>query len=183
MILLTGADPAGLNLNSARLQLKKRADLLAKIREYFTSAQVLEVTTPLLCRYASSDPQINSFCVENPESLSVGCGQDMAGSQPLYLQTSPESGMKQLLSMNSGSIFQLGKAFRRDQPGRLNLLPALHHTSSETASNRSLVHSIKSSIRPAKESLAPKAAGWSRSIVGSDKYRQALSGRCYPCSL
>lgn len=120
MILLTGADPAGLNLKSARLQLKKRAALLAKIREYFATAQVLEVTTPLLCRYASSDPQINSFCVENPESLSVGCAQEMVSSQPLYLQTSPESGMKQLLSMNSGSIFQLGKAFRRDEPGRLH---------------------------------------------------------------
>jgi lysyl-tRNA synthetase class 2 len=87
--------------------LRARADLNAKIRGYFAEQNVLEVETPLLAAAATLDPNI--------EPLQTRCG---AVKHPLYLQTSPEYAMKRLLAAGSGSIYQLGKAFRDDACAR-----------------------------------------------------------------
>jgi len=87
--------------------LRARAELNAKIRAYFASQNVLEVETPLLAAAATLDPNI--------EPLQTVCS---AVNHPLYLQTSPEYAMKRLLAAGSGSIYQLGKAFRDDACAR-----------------------------------------------------------------
>lgn len=87
-------------------KLKARARLLAQIREFFNSRDVLEVETPVLAKATVSDLHIDSWQTAN------GWGSD---SQPLYLQTSPEYAMKRLLAADSGAIYQLGKAFRFEE--------------------------------------------------------------------
>jgi len=89
--------------------LRLRAQLLAAIRQFFTQRQVMEVETPALAHYASTEVHLDSFST----SLS---GSD----QSLYLQTSPEYHMKRLLASGSGPIYQLGHAFRREESGRLH---------------------------------------------------------------
>ena len=93
--------------------LKARAELLAEIRAFFHKRGVLEVETPLLCSTTSLHPHIKPIeaCYTNPQ---------YPEKKKYYLQTSPEFEMKRLLSAGSGPIYQLNKAFRDDESGRLH---------------------------------------------------------------
>jgi len=84
-----------------------RAKVLAAIRAFFAARDVQEVDTPLLASTSITDPYLNP--------LWLTCQQKI-----LYLQTSPEYAMKRLLSGGSGSIYQLCKAFRDDEHGKLH---------------------------------------------------------------
>jgi len=85
--------------------LQQRAELLSRIRAFFSDRHVLEVETPALSRAANTDPLILSV----PASL--------AGHE-YYLHTSPEFAMKRLLAAGSGDIFQICKVFRAGESGR-----------------------------------------------------------------
>lgn len=88
--------------------LKLRANLLNKIRQFFFERDVLEVETPLLCHSTATDPGLASF----------ETNMDFSGEiKPLYLQTSPEFPMKRLLAAGYGSIYQICKAFRKGEVG------------------------------------------------------------------
>ncbi|HEV7165050.1 MAG TPA: EF-P lysine aminoacylase EpmA [Gammaproteobacteria bacterium] len=88
--------------------LKLRAELLVKLRQFFAARGVLEVDTPALSRAGTTDRYIHSFRVE-----------DGRGG-PLYLHTSPEFPMKRLLASGSGDIWQLCKVFRSGEAGRMH---------------------------------------------------------------
>lgn len=80
--------------------LRQRAEILAGIREFFASRQVLEVETPLLGQCSVTAPYLQSLVAEG-----------------MYLQTSPEYAMKRLLAAGSGPIYQICKAFRQAESG------------------------------------------------------------------
>ena len=89
---------------SASLEnLQQRARLIKQIRDFFEARNVMEVETPLLCHTSVTDPHLHSMQAES-----------------CYLQTSPEYAMKRLLAAGSGPIFQISKAFRKDEAGRLH---------------------------------------------------------------
>lgn len=85
--------------------LSLRAHIYHQIRSFFADKQVLEVDTPLLAASTVSDPNLDSFAINNTGA---------AG----YLQTSPEYFMKRLLAAGVGDIYSLSKAFRPDESGR-----------------------------------------------------------------
>lgn len=94
--------------------LRARAELLALIRGFFFERGVMEVETPLLCHAGGTDPNLHPFVTRFHAPGQAGEGI------PLYLQTSPEFAMKRLLAAGSGSIYQICKAFRNEEAGRLH---------------------------------------------------------------
>lgn len=88
-------------------KLKQRARLLEDIRQFFKERNIFEVETPLLSQATVTDPHIHSITAT-------------VNQQHCYLQTSPEYAMKRLLAAGSGSIYQICKAFRQDEHGRLH---------------------------------------------------------------
>jgi lysyl-tRNA synthetase class 2 len=86
--------------------------LLARVREFFSRHDVLEVETPLLSSAGTTAPNLDSFMTQ---SLAPG---DRSAAR--YLHTSPEFAMKRLLAAGSGSIYQICKVFRAGEAGRLH---------------------------------------------------------------
>jgi lysyl-tRNA synthetase class 2 len=100
--------------SASQTLLRLRADILSRIRLFFTKRQVLEVETPVLSQATVTDKHLHSFhteyCLANPHQKKI-----------LYLQTSPEFAMKRLLAADSGPIYQLCKAFRNQgESGRMH---------------------------------------------------------------
>lgn len=82
--------------------LRDRGAMLARARSFFEDRGVLEVDVPALGRYPSTDLHIELFATQ-------------AGSGVVrYLHSSPEYGMKRLLSHGSGDCYQLSHVFRDD---------------------------------------------------------------------
>ena len=86
--------------------LQDRALMFKKVRRFFEQRKVLEVDTPLLSRGAPIDAHIDLFEV------------DLEKGKKGYLSSSPEYGMKRLLSHNIGPIYQLCHVFRKEEEGK-----------------------------------------------------------------
>lgn len=84
--------------------LKDRGQMLAKVRAFFAERNVCEVDCPILSASASVDTNIDLI-----HSSSQG--------KTYYLHSSPEYGMKRLLSEGIGDIYQLSHVFRDGEHG------------------------------------------------------------------
>jgi lysyl-tRNA synthetase class 2 len=89
---------------ASRETLMERALMLKNIRAFFDARGVIEVETPLLSHYATTDPHLDSL-------------QSRFRDQGCYLNTSPEYAMKRLLASWEKPIYQICKAFRDDELG------------------------------------------------------------------
>lgn len=85
--------------------LRRRAEIVSTIRDYFAKHFVLEVDVPVMASAAATDPHL--------DSISVQCGNEQK-----FLQTSPEFFMKRLLAECNEAVYYLGKAFRNAESGR-----------------------------------------------------------------
>jgi lysyl-tRNA synthetase class 2 len=94
---------SGTRLNNLRV----RHQLKRAVQRYFDSAGLLEVETPAIVPCPGLDVHLDAIEV-------LG----MRG--PRWLHTSPEYQMKRLLTTSVPGIFQLGKAFRRGERGKLH---------------------------------------------------------------
>jgi elongation factor P--(R)-beta-lysine ligase len=85
--------------------LRDRAHMLAESRAFFKNRNVLEVDCPILGRGAAIDDNIDLMSVL------------FEGQTRLFLHSSPEYGMKRLLTQGSGDIYQLSHVFRDGERG------------------------------------------------------------------
>ncbi|MCK6263193.1 elongation factor P--(R)-beta-lysine ligase [Vibrio sp. ZSDE26] len=92
-------------------QLRKRASIVATIRQFFTNRDVLEVDTPAMSHATVTDIHLHTF-------KTTFVGPDYAHGRQLYFMTSPEFHMKRLLAAGSGCIYQICKSFRNEENGR-----------------------------------------------------------------
>jgi len=103
-------------LPSATLELlRQRAALLRRIRAFFDTRGFLEVETPLLSHDTVVDRHLDPFTTRHePDPTRPGEGAT------LYLQTSPEFGMKRLLAAGAGPMYQITRSFRNGERGPLH---------------------------------------------------------------
>lgn len=99
--------------SATRDVLVQRANILKRIRRFFEQRNVLEVETPSLSSATVTDVHLHCFDTEFNNPL-------CAGTQKLYLQTSPEFAMKRMLCSGSGAIYQICKAFRNEEAGSMH---------------------------------------------------------------
>jgi lysyl-tRNA synthetase class 2 len=95
--------------------LRLRANLLSRLRAFFDGRGFLEVETPLLSHDTVVDRHLDPLAVtvfDDPRAPSAG--------RTMWLQTSPEFGMKRLLAAGAPAIYQVAKAFRGGERGRLH---------------------------------------------------------------
>jgi len=95
--------------------LRRRAELLRKLRVFFEARDFLEVTTPLLSRDTVVDRHLDPFTVVRYDDP-----QQPHNGPTWYLQTSPEFHMKRLLVAGAAAIFQVTQAFRAAECGPLH---------------------------------------------------------------
>jgi len=87
--------------------LRRRAELLRRLRAFLDGRGVLEVDPPLLSVGAGTDPGLEPFAVPLPGGVR-------------HLVTSPEFHLKRLLAAGSGPVYALTHAFRVGERGRLH---------------------------------------------------------------
>ncbi len=85
--------------------LRQRASIVRLIREFFNQRGYLEVETPIMGQYGTTDVYLSNI-------------KALFRDNAYCLQTSPEYHMKRLLAAGSGPIFQLARVFRDDELGR-----------------------------------------------------------------
>jgi len=96
--------------------LRLRAGLLQRVRAFFDERGFLEVETPLLSADVVVDRHLDPLSVILPDDVRVP-----ERGRRLWLQTSPEFGMKRLLAAGGPpAIYQVTRAFRADEIGRLH---------------------------------------------------------------
>lgn len=103
---------------TARWQhLRRRAELLAQLRAFFAARNYVEVETPLLSADSVVDRHLDPFItVYAPDPRQPDAGKR------LFLQTSPEAGMKRLLAAcpEATAIYQVTRSFRNGELGPLH---------------------------------------------------------------
>ena len=92
--------------------LRARAALLQRLRQFFDTRGFLEVETPLLSRDTVVDLHLDPV----PVDVFVDPCHPEAGRR-MWLQTSPEFAMKRLLAAGAEAIYQVTKAFRAGEQG------------------------------------------------------------------
>jgi lysyl-tRNA synthetase class 2 len=116
--------------------LRLRAELLRRLREFFRQRGFLEVETPILSADTVVDRHLDPFavaeagekgtvpiCAKHPTTnlRSVpGSGKGGLSPFPTWLQTSPEFAMKRLLAAGAEAIYQVSRVFRQGEQGTLH---------------------------------------------------------------
>jgi len=92
--------------------LRRRAELLRQVRQFFDSRGFLEVETPVLSHDVVVDQHLEPLSV----TLFADAREPERGKK-LWLQTSPEFAMKRLLVAGATAIYQVTRAFRGGEAG------------------------------------------------------------------
>lgn len=88
--------------------LQDRSEMLRRVREFFYAKNFVEVD----CNALNPLPELDFYIDPFEVPMSIG--------PSFYLHTSPEYGMKKLLSIGMKKIFQLSHVFRKEEEGRLH---------------------------------------------------------------
>ena len=104
-------------LSSARIDvLQQRADVLQQLRRFFDDRGFFEVETPLISHDIVVDRHLHPVGIPKNQITGV----ESNSNEMLWLQTSPEFGIKRLVASGANAIYQIGKAFRQSETGGMH---------------------------------------------------------------
>ncbi len=96
---------------AARLPfLRRRQQLVADTRAFFTARGYQEVETPALVPVPGMEVHLSAFRSEYLPHLGAG-----GAARPLFLRTSPELALKRLLVAGAGPVFELARVWRNGE--------------------------------------------------------------------
>jgi lysyl-tRNA synthetase class 2 len=95
-------------------RLRMRAECLRRTRAFFDRLGFMEVETPLMSHDTVVDRYIEPVAVRLPGFALPG------NAAAMWLQTSPEFGMKRLVAAGCRAIYQITRAFRAGEAGPLH---------------------------------------------------------------
>jgi lysyl-tRNA synthetase class 2 len=90
-------------------EIKQKFELVQSIRNFFLTEGFLDVLTPPIVSHPGIEPHIHPFKVVPTQELNE------EGTRDLYLHSSPEFCMKELLSHGLQKIFTLNYSFRNER--------------------------------------------------------------------
>lgn len=93
--------------------LRQRAEVLQRVRRFFDQRHFFEIETPLLSHDIVVDRYLHPIGISKHEVTGVSGDRD----KMLWLQTSPEFGMKRVMAAGAEAIYQICKAFRQGESG------------------------------------------------------------------
>jgi elongation factor P--(R)-beta-lysine ligase len=101
--------------------LRLRAALLRRLREFFYEHGFLEVETPILSADTVVDRHLDPFSIARGADAGQASGTNPeTPRRTFWLQTSPEFGMKRLLAAGGQAIYQVSRVFRQGEQGALH---------------------------------------------------------------
>ncbi|HND53048.1 MAG TPA: EF-P lysine aminoacylase EpmA [Pirellulaceae bacterium] len=125
--------------------LRRRAELLRRLRSFFDDRGFLEVETPVLSADTVVDRHLDPLGVilfDDPRQPQVG--------RQFWLQTSPEYGMKRLLAAGATAIYQVTRAFRGGEVGRIHnpefTMVEWYRTGDDYAAGRALLSDLAATL-------------------------------------
>ncbi len=93
--------------------LKRRAEVVRTLRRFFDERKFFEVETPILSHDIVVDRYLHPVAVAKKALTGAANDRD----EKLWMQTSPEFGMKRIVAAGAVAIYQIGKCFRRSESG------------------------------------------------------------------
>ncbi len=153
--------------------LRKRAQILANIREFFNDRGYLAVETPIMAEFGVTDVYLSNI-------------KATFRNKPYCLQTSPEYHMKRLLAAGSGPIYQLARVFRDDELGRWHnpeftllewyQLGIDHHAlMTEMDDLLQMILGSKAMVRTTYQQIFIDACGLDPFLASLDDFREVLA--------
>ncbi len=104
---MTTPDAADWAPTASLATLRRRAQMLARVRTHFAATGALEVETPVMVQAGVTDVHLESLEVRRANGKRAG-----------FLHTSPEYAMKRLLVAGAPDIYQVCRVFREGERGR-----------------------------------------------------------------
>lgn len=114
--MVTRSEPADFRPTASIENLKARSEILDRVHHFFRQRQFIHVETPLLSCDTVIDQHLHPVKVDHESVL----GNVDSNNVPFWLQTSPEFAMKRLLAGGATAIYQICKAFRREERGSIH---------------------------------------------------------------
>ncbi len=150
-----------MSLGDRHERLRRRADLLARLRGFFAERGFLEVETPLVDDEIIPELHIKPFEVAGDASR-------------LWLQASPELHMKRLLAEDLPAIYQVTRSFRRDERGRLHnpefTIVEWYRTGDDLENGVDLLDSLCQSVAQARAAIRTTYGGAFQRHAGVDPH-------------
>lgn len=154
---------ADLRLRHERL--RRRAEMLTRLREFFAERGFLEVETPTLDAEIIPELHIEPFAVS-----------DVSRNQAFgFLQASPELHMKRLLCEGLPAIFQVTRSFRHGERGAIHnpefTMVEWYRTGDDMAAGMALLDELCQAVAGSAAATRTTYAEAFRTHVGVDAHR------------